>query len=103
MSELPRLVNLLIEFGEKLEGSVNKKYRAFIRSMLSMEALMKSINPKKVCIGKELIVFKLGLEAKSTKAIELSLSYLHVQSDLDRNFLCTNSSILTSPTIAKTL
>lgn len=69
MSEVSKLINLLIEFGEKLEGHLNKKYRPVIKSMLSLSELSKSIKPDSVFLGQEMIAFKLGIESKSTKCI----------------------------------
>lgn len=69
MSELSKFINLLIEFSEKIEVHVNKKYKSFIRSTLNLETLAKSIKPDRILLTKELIVFKLGFEAKSPKAI----------------------------------
>jgi hypothetical protein len=50
MSELSKFVNLLIEFEEKIEVNVNKKYKNFIRSMLNLEVLAKSIKSDKVIL-----------------------------------------------------
>jgi hypothetical protein len=64
---------------------VNKKYKTFIRSILNLEVLAKSIKADRVILTRELIVFKLGLEAKSPKAIEISLTYLLVPLPSSRN------------------
>ena len=61
MSELSKFIALLVEYGEKLEGHVNKKYKSFVRKTLSAEALGKRVGAERVVVGKELIVFKLGL------------------------------------------
>jgi hypothetical protein len=66
---LPKLINLLIEFEEKIEVNLNKKYKSFIRSVLNLDTLAKNIKPDRILLTKELIVFKLGLEAKSPKAV----------------------------------
>ncbi len=36
MSELSKFINLLIEFEEKIETNLNKKYKTFIRSVLNL-------------------------------------------------------------------
>lgn len=69
MTELSKFINLLIEFEEKVEGHLNKKYKPFIRKIINLDTLTKTINPNKVVLTKEFIVFKLGLEAKSQKAV----------------------------------
>ena len=61
MSEVSRFINLLIEFGEKLESHVNKKYKPFIRSTLNLQELAKNVNPQKVLLTTEVIAFKLGV------------------------------------------
>lgn len=35
-NEVPRLINLLIEFEEKVEGHLNKKYKPFLRSIVNI-------------------------------------------------------------------
>lgn len=45
MTEISKYINLLIQFGEKLEGHLNKKYRPFIKSMLSLHELNKNVKP----------------------------------------------------------
>ena len=67
---------MLTEFGEKLESHVNKKYKSFIRSTLNLQELAKHVSPHKVVLTHEVIAFKLGLESKSTKCIEMTLGYL---------------------------
>jgi hypothetical protein len=52
MSELSKFINLMIEYGEKVEASLNKKYKPFIRSVLNLENLAKTVNPQKVCLTK---------------------------------------------------
>jgi hypothetical protein len=78
MSEVSKFINLLIEFEEKVESHLNKKYKTFLRSVLNLDTLAKSIKADRVVVSRELIVFKLGLEAKSPKAVEISLAYLLV-------------------------
>jgi len=79
MTELSKFINLLIEFEEKIEGHLNKKYKPFIRKIINLDTLAKNVDPNRIKLTKELIVFKLGLEAKSHKAIEISLNYLLVR------------------------
>lgn len=45
-------MNLLVEFGEKLDGHLNKKYRPFIKSLLiqNVQERGKSMNPEKVAL-----------------------------------------------------
>jgi hypothetical protein len=86
-----------------VEGHLNKKYKSFLRKTLSAETLSKTVSPDRVLLTKELIVFKLGLEAKSSKAIEISLTYLVVLLPPLRGSSSSSSSISTSPTIASTL
>lgn len=50
MSELSKFVNLLIEFEEKIEVNINKKHKNFIRSILNLEVLAKSIKADKVIL-----------------------------------------------------
>lgn len=78
MSEVSvsKYINLLIEFGEKLEYHVNKKYRSFIRATLNLKELAKNVNQQRVVLTHEAIAFKLGIESKSTKCIEMTLTYL---------------------------
>lgn len=52
---------------------------------MSLDTLRRSIRAERPLIAKELMVFKLGLEAKSPKAVEISLSYLVVSDLLCRN------------------
>ena len=77
MTEMSKFINLLIEYGEKLEHLVHKKYRPFIASVINLKELAKNVNPQKIILTRELIVFKIGVESKSTKCVELSLTYLH--------------------------
>jgi|JI9StandDraft_1071089.scaffolds.fasta_scaffold588668_1 hypothetical protein len=84
-TDYSRLVNLLVEFEEKLEKPINKKYRPFIRqvgslgtSVVKTESLSKSIRTDQPKVGRELILFKLGLESKEKKCVVLSLQYLLV-------------------------
>ncbi len=73
-----------------MEGHLNKKYKSFVRKVVNLETLAKNVDQKKVVLTKELIVFKLGLEAKSHKAVEISLNYLLVFLISSRN--CFSSS-----------
>jgi hypothetical protein len=100
MTELSKFINLLIEFEEKIEGHLNKKYKPFCRKIINLDSLAKNVDPNRIKLTKELIVFKLGLEAKSHKAVEISLSYLLVKMQLSRK--CSSSSLWTStcPTTA---
>ena len=61
MTELSKFINLLIEFEEKVERHLNKKYKTFLRKVVNLEGLAKSVNPNKIVLTKEMIVFKLGL------------------------------------------
>ena len=61
MTELSKFINLLIEFEEKVESHLNKKYKTFLRKVVNLEGLAKSVNPNKIVLTKEMIVFKLGL------------------------------------------
>jgi hypothetical protein len=85
MTELSKFINLMIEFEEKIEGHLNKKYKSFLRSVINLDALAKNTKPDRVQVTRELMVFKLGLEAKSAKAVEISLAYLLVALALRRN------------------
>jgi hypothetical protein len=58
---------------------------------MSLDTLRRSIRAERPLIAKELMVFKLGLEAKSPKAVEISLSYLVVSDLLCRNAYRQNS------------
>jgi hypothetical protein len=49
--------------------------------MCNLEQLAKRVDPQSIFLTQELIMFKLGLEAKSTKSIEVSLFYLQVLID----------------------
>jgi hypothetical protein len=91
MTELSKFINLLIEYEEKVEGHLNKKYKPFIRKVVNLETLAKNVSQNKVVLTKELIVFKLGLEAKSHKAVETSLNYLLVTPSICRNSSSLNS------------
>ena len=62
-------IKLLVEFEEKVEGHLNKKYKSFIRKIINWDALAKNVNQDCIKLTKELIVFQLGLEAKSHKAV----------------------------------
>jgi len=61
MSELSKFINLLVEYEEKIEGHLNKKYKPFLRKMLNQDQLHKTVSPDRIVLSKELIVFKLGL------------------------------------------
>ncbi len=61
MTELSKFINLLIEFEEKIETHLNKKYKTFVRSVLNLETLAKNIKPERIILTKEFIVFKLGM------------------------------------------
>lgn len=61
MSELSKFINLLVEYEEKIEGHLNKKYKPFLRKMLNHDQLSKTVSPDRIFLSKELIVFKLGL------------------------------------------
>lgn len=50
MSELSKFINLLIEFEEKLEVNLNKKYKSFLRSILNLETLAKNIKPDRLIL-----------------------------------------------------
>ena len=78
MSDLSKFMNLCIEYEEKVESHLNKKYKPFIRKIINLDNLAKNVSPEKIKLTKELIVFKLGLESKSNKAVEISLLYLIV-------------------------
>jgi len=36
MSELSKFINLLVDYEEKIEAHINKKYKTFIRSLLNV-------------------------------------------------------------------
>jgi hypothetical protein len=61
MSELSKFIHLLVEYEEKIEGHLNKKYKPFLRKMLNQDQLLKTVSPDHIYLSKELIVFKLGL------------------------------------------
>lgn len=103
MTELSKFIGELVEYREKVESHLNKKYKPFVRKIINWDSLGKSVNPNKIKLTKELIVFKLGLEAKSVKAIEISLFYLLVSLFLSRKCLKTNLSTSTSPIIVSVL
>ena len=77
--------------GPALSDPVDPRFgRAGGFVVVNLETLAKNVDQKKVVLTKELIVFKLGLEAKSHKAVEISLNYLLVFLISSRN--CFSSS-----------
>lgn len=75
----------MVEFEEKLEKPINKKYKSFVRQVgslgtasLHVESLSKSIRVDQPKVGRELILFKLGLESKEPKCVIVTLQYLLV-------------------------
>ena len=92
-------IKLLVEFEEKVESHLNKKYKSFIRKIINWDALAKNVNQDRIKLSKELIVFQLGLEAKSNKAVEISLTYLVVLFILVRKCFSINLWTSTCPII----
>lgn len=76
MTEVSKYVNLLIEYGEKIENQLHKKYRPFLKSIINLKDLAKNVNPQSIKLTNEIIIFKLGIESKSTKSIEITLNFL---------------------------
>jgi|688.fasta_scaffold500970_1 hypothetical protein len=65
---------------------------------MGLETLRRSIRPERPLIAKELMVFKLGLDAKSPKAVEITLFYLVVSDSLSRNAFRQNLLMSVLPT-----
>ncbi len=52
MSELSKFINLLVEYEEKIEGQLNKKYKPFLRKMLNQDQLHKTVSPDRIFLTK---------------------------------------------------
>lgn len=40
----------MIEFEEKIEGHLNKKYKSFLRSVINLDALTKNTKPDRILV-----------------------------------------------------
>ena len=48
MSELSKFIGELVEYREKVESHLNKKYKPFVRKIINWDSLGKSVNPNKI-------------------------------------------------------